>query len=215
MKHVGNLFIIGDSYSTYEGYIPEGFCPFYTIEGREGNDVISVDQTWWKILIDNSDAELIQNCSWSGTTICNTGYEGADASHKSFISRFDKLCEQGFFKENKIDTVLVYGGTNDAGANSPLGEYKYDNFTKDDLYCVRPAIAYLAKRIKEELPNAQIVFIINEFIGAEVVDALKTVVEKKGVEKILINDKHLTFGAGHPTVKGMKWIGEQVIKYFE
>ena len=30
---LGNIFILGDSYSTFSGYIPEGYAPYYDEDG--------------------------------------------------------------------------------------------------------------------------------------------------------------------------------------
>ena len=29
MKSIGNVFVLGDSYSTFKGYIPEGYATYY------------------------------------------------------------------------------------------------------------------------------------------------------------------------------------------
>ena len=134
MKKLGNLYILGDSYSTFEGYIPPTHEYWYKTEKQTCTDVTNVEETWWKIVLENTDVNLILNDSWSGTTICHTGYSGCDASNRSFVTRFDKHIEEGFFDENKIDTVFVFGGTNDNWANSPLGELKHSDWTKEDLY---------------------------------------------------------------------------------
>lgn len=46
-----NVLIFGDSYSTFEGYIPNGFAIYYSkTEGGE-TDVRAVEDTWWYPLI--------------------------------------------------------------------------------------------------------------------------------------------------------------------
>ncbi|MBQ8588463.1 MAG: hypothetical protein IJ454_03635, partial [Clostridia bacterium] len=85
---LGNVFILGDSYSTFQGYIPEGYAHYYGEEGPNylesnpemkltANDVCDVAHTWWYDLV-KENGTLLRNCSWSGTTICNTGYHGKD-----------------------------------------------------------------------------------------------------------------------------------------
>lgn len=108
--NLGNIFILGDSYSTFEGYIPEGVAPYYKISGPyykcekcelgEG-DVFNVEETWWYELC-KENGKLIRNCSWSGTTICNTGYNKSDNSSCSFIARFDHLVQEGFFEKTRL-----------------------------------------------------------------------------------------------------------------
>ena len=209
---IGNLLIIGDSYSTYKGYIPEGFAVYYSKEGRGDPEFMvtkmEVEDTWWMRLINSTDANLVENNSWSGSTLCYTGYNG-DCSHtSSFIYRYRQLKERGFFEENKIDTVLVFGGTNDSWANAPLGELKYGDFEESDLFNVLPAFSYFMKTLKEDLPEARIVFIANCDIKEEIIDGARQAGEHYGVDVVALSG--VTKEHGHPNVQGMKEIFEQV-----
>ena len=105
--------ILGDSYSTFQGVNPEGYNPFYP---NDRNDVTEVSQTWWDLYIKAKGYELDKNDSWGGSTICGTGYGRMDASRNNFISRVDRL--------GNPDIIFIFGGTNDAWANAPLGEYQ-------------------------------------------------------------------------------------------
>ena len=58
------LSILGDSISTYEGWIPEGNSVFYPHNGA----VQDVSQTWWKIVLDEAGFVLCTNGSSSGST---------------------------------------------------------------------------------------------------------------------------------------------------
>ena len=114
-----NVLIFGDSYSTFENFIPDGYAAYYTKAGHPGTDVRRVEETWWHQVITKADMNLILNNSWSGSTICYTGYNNTDCSQSSsFIYRLRKLIEQGFFEKNKVDTVFVFGGTNDSWADA-------------------------------------------------------------------------------------------------
>ena len=96
-----NVLIFGDSYSTFEGYIPQGYDVYYTKNGD--NDVKSVDKTWWYSLITETNSKLVLNDSWSGSTIGYTGYGNSDCSKSSsFIRRLRKLSEEGFFENNTM-----------------------------------------------------------------------------------------------------------------
>lgn len=70
--NVGNLMILGDSYSTFEGYLPDGNATWYKDGGSDKTDVTSVDQTWWRLFVKNTKANLVLNertpfnC-WHGT----------------------------------------------------------------------------------------------------------------------------------------------------
>ena len=94
----GNVVIFGDSYSTYEGYIPEGYLSYYEKDATEGTDIRDVSETWWHLLMAQTDSTLVLNDSWSGSTMCYTGYNNTDCSKtSSFIYRFRKLLSEGFF----------------------------------------------------------------------------------------------------------------------
>ena len=54
---------IGDSISTYAGYVSEGYSYYYP-----KGDVTSVNDTWWKKLADETGMKLLKNCAWSGST---------------------------------------------------------------------------------------------------------------------------------------------------
>lgn len=45
MIEIGNVMILGDSFSTFEDYIPDGYATYYTKVGHENTDVNDVTQT--------------------------------------------------------------------------------------------------------------------------------------------------------------------------
>lgn len=138
MSGFGKLLILGDSYSTFKGYISPECEHWYDENPRGANGVNRVEQTWWHQLISQTDTEMLLNCSWSGTTICHTGYTG-DCSYKSFVGRLERLIEEDYFAQHTADTVIVFGGTNDSWADSPIGELKYADWQREDLFSVLPA----------------------------------------------------------------------------
>lgn len=200
-----NILIFGDSYSTYEGYIPVGFNTFYP-----RLDVQRVEQTWWMRYIQKTNGRLIQNNSFGGSTICYTGYNGEDYSHtNSFIYRYRQLKEQGFFKKNKIDTILVFGGTNDSWANAPLGGMQFSSWEEKDLFQVFPAICHFAYCLKNDFPEAEIVFLINSELKEEVQNGIAEIARHYGVKFLRLQD--IDKEAGHPTDKGMQSICKQLL----
>ncbi len=51
------ISILGDSYSTFEGYIPEGNAIWYFAKTDTARtDVVNVDQTWWRLLLQNGSS---------------------------------------------------------------------------------------------------------------------------------------------------------------
>ena len=212
MVKLGNLLILGDSYSTFEGYVPDQYEVYYSKSDAGETDVDDVEQTWWMRLLNSTESELLLNSSWSGTTICNTGYHG-DCSDNSFIARFEQLVEAGFFRENQVDTMLIFGGTNDSWADAPIGELQYSGWRKEDLYFFLPAACYLIHRVKTVLPRARVICVINTEMKDAIAGGIKTACEKFGAEAIALNE--IEKQSGHPDRTGMAQICEQILRYLE
>ncbi len=208
-----SIFILGDSYSTFENYNPEGYAVFYSENPSVLTDVSRVEETWWHRFASETNGTVVRNCSFSGTTICNSGY-GGYCPDTSFIGRFDKLASTGFFKDNHVDLFFIFGGTNDSWAESPVGNLKYNDFSEDDLRSALPAFCYLLMRIKECVPHARVVNILNDVvIKSELTDGYREACRHLGVECVEIGDFDIM--EGHPTVLGMEQIGKAVITSLE
>lgn len=195
--------ILGDSYSTFGGYIyPETNLAWYngSDRGRAKNDVENVGETWWHQLLAIKGDSLEVNNSYSGATICCTGYGGRDFSDRSFITRAINL--------GNPDVILVFGGTNDSWAGAPIGEYSYSDFTKEQLYSFRPAFAYLLQLLQTLYPKARIVNITNSELSPEVTESMQTICNHYGVENVQLHD--IDKQSGHPSVAGMKAIATQL-----
>lgn len=214
MVDLGNIFILGDSYSTFLGYNPEGYEYWYDTAPSQMTDVTRVEQTWWMQLLARTHGQLVRNCSYSGTTICHTGYDGADCSDRSFIARLDKRIGEGFFRENRIDTLFVFGGTNDSWADSPVGELQYGNWQKEDLFRVLPAVCYLLHRLKTQLPKVRVIVLINgDELKPEITEGLQTACRHYGTEQMTLGG--ISMCEGHPNIAGMSRIADQVQQYLE
>ena len=212
---LGNVLIFGDSYSTYEGYIPEGYDIYYYKDCRENGEVKSVNETWWHRVITEMGGNLVRCDSWSGSAICYTGYWGADRSEtSSFVGRFQRLKKEGFFEKNRIDTVFIFGGTNDTGNDSPLGTSMYEGHSREDLYCVLPAISYLMSELKKTLPDACICFIVNdEYLKPEIRDEFFRCAKYYGRDAVM--PEGVDKKGGHPSTLGMEQIAKQVVDYLK
>ena len=205
-----NTLIFGDSYSTFKGYVPDRYAVYYPENDKFETDVKNVCQTWWYQVVEEAGFKLALNNSWSGSTIGYTGYNNTDCSKSSsFIYRLKQLIESDFFEENQIDTVFVFGGTNDSWSNAPLGEIKYSDWQESDLYFVLPAVCYFLNIIKQTLPQANIYCLINTEIKTEIASCMKDACAKYNIVPITFNaiDKK----CGHPTIQGMKDMKERVL----
>lgn len=205
-----SVSILGDSYSTFQGYLqPDTNAVWYWDSPEAQNtDVHSVRETWWHQFIKKNGYRLCVNNSFSGSTICNSGYKRdkldyADYSDRSFVTRMKNLgCP---------DIIFVFGGTNDSWAGSPIGEYKYAGWMPEDLYAFRPAMAKMLSVMVDYYPNVEIYFLLNDGLKEEINESVKTIcayyqipcIELKEIDKI----------NGHPSIKGMKQICEQIEAY--
>lgn len=204
-SHPLKVSILGDSYSTFEGWIPEGYLAWYKPVPKEGRptDVTEVDQTWWKLFIDRNGYELERNNSYSGSTVCNTGYDGRDYSDQAFISRIGMLGDP--------DLILVFGGTNDAWAGSPIGDYVWSAWEPGQLYSYRPAAAYMVSGLKDAYPDARIVVLINDEISDDVKTSTAEICTHYGIPYLQLEG--IEKMSGHPDRKGMEQIVEQLEEF--
>ncbi len=196
-----SISILGDSYSTFRGFVqPDSNYVWYPQADAKNNDVQDIRQLWWQQLIRNKGYRLCQNNSFSGATICHTGYEKADYSDRSYCTRLWYL--------GAPDVILVFGGTNDTWAKSPIGEFQYADWQQSDLYQFRPAMAYLLTNLLNRYPGTEVYVIINDILSEEVTASMKTICDHYRVPYILLHDIDKQWG--HPSQKGMQQIAEQV-----
>lgn len=212
------MSILGDSYSTYGLWIPAGNSVWYGIDGEDGNNsqtnnVNSVTQTWWYKLCKKLGVSLMLNESYSGSTICNTRYSGGDASGYSFIHRMVNSMGQENALKPKPNIIVLFGGTNDSWANSPLGELKYSDWTDDDLKNVLPAICYMFYYVQKWNPGALILNVVNTGLKQEIVSGFQQATQYYGIENIVLSE----FGKenGHPNIDGMDSICDQIYNYIK
>lgn len=193
--------ILGDSYSTYEGYVrPDTNELWYFSPRRSSTDVDNVRQTWWHRFVSDNGYKLGVNNSYSGATISRTGYHGEDYTPRSFETRMPSL--------GNPDIILVFGATNDSWAGSPIGDYKYSDWTSEDLYSFRPALASLLSNMVDRYPNVEIYFILNSELKPEINESVREICRHYGIPVVALHD--IDKQEGHPTVAGMASIAEQV-----
>ena len=143
------LSIMGDSLSTFEGWIPEGYSVFYP-----QGELSSVEETWWKGLLSDTDMVLCANASSSGSTCIGDSTSADDPRYGCSDFRIEGL--KGVDGVSP-DIILVYMGTNDLVEDIPLGrndgrqsveEGMITNFS--DAYCL------ILDKLASAYPEAQI-----------------------------------------------------------
>lgn len=119
--------ILGDSISTYQGWIPEGYACFYP---DPDNDIKDVSQTWWMQVIQNTGMRLLVNGSWSASTVCGDSRaenSGAGCSSHRIV---DLMGNTGTVP----DVILVYMGINDFFHSIDLGSFSGTATYRNDHY---------------------------------------------------------------------------------
>jgi len=199
--------ILGDSYSTYEDFVTPSTNElwYYAKNSDQKTDVKDVRQTWWHQLIKENGWRLAVNNSYSGATISYTGYDGNDYSPRSFNTRMDNL--------GQPDIIFIFGATNDSWAGSPIGDFKYEGIKKTDLYEFRPALAHMLRWMTDRYVNTEIYFILNTELKEEINTSVKTICAHYGVPVITLTEVDKI--SGHPSVKGMRQIADQVNSFLK
>ena len=202
-----SVSILGDSYSTFEGYVtPDTNLTWYFLDRKvKDNDVVAVEQTWWHQLLKKNDWKLCVNNSYSGSTISSTGYRGEDYSDRSFVTRASNLGDP--------DIICIFGGTNDSWVPAPIGEYKHSGWTTDDLKAFRPSLEKLLHYMKRRYLGVDIYFILNSELSDAVNASVRAICTRYSVPVIELHD--IEKKAGHPSIEGMKAISQQVDEFIK
>ena len=236
------ISILGDSISTFSGYIPvaDGHNLTHRARYPQSNLLTDVALTWWHRLITNLGAKLGVNDSWAGSRVhnsasSNSGDQGPDACMAS-ITRISNLGANG-----TPDIILFYGGTNDAGGKITIGEFdSTSNYTSVDLTSTTwssfaDAYKTAIMRLQYYYPDTKIISLLpmwtTSYYTIANMDAygevVKEICDYFGVpvidlRKCGINwqNKGYTLGDGiHPTAVGMelmeKYIRRQLFSLFE
>lgn len=145
-KYQGKKFsILGDSISTFVGYVPSGNAVYYN-----GNNcgVTSVNDLWWKKLIDSVGASLLVNESWSGS--CVTTVNGETSA--GCMGR----CENLGTASQDPDVIIVYLGINDFNGGVSIGSYNGNGDIPTNTTTFREAYAIMLNKILTKYKSAEV-----------------------------------------------------------
>ena len=191
--------IIGDSISTFnaDGYKTEGYAQYYP--NTSVPDVTSVEDTWWKKVLDACGCVLEKNASYSGSRATNT-----DSSKPSFYAR----CTTALL--GNPDTILVELGTNDSNGTVAIGEYDYTT-AYTSLSEATFATAYIKgiKALKALYPNAQIICVALNMDTAYR-NAICKIAQFLGCNHVTSKAYEKGYGS-HPNAHGMRQIASAVL----
>lgn len=203
--------ILGDSYSTFKGWIDPQTNDVW--EHYEDIGVTNIEQMWWHKVAAEKGWVLDKNNSFSGSLICNfQDFEGGGHyAPNSFIRRMNNL--------GNPDVLFILGGTNDVWQDAPFGDYVYSDWTDAQLCCFRPAMAYLLDNMCRLYPNTKVYFLletnpcpggISEETRLNLVESAHNIANHYGIECI---DLTIHKDWWHPDVEGQKNIADQVLEY--
>lgn len=211
------ISILGDSISTYVGYNKYGYSVYYKDDRLYDNDITSVDDTWWKQVIDSIGGELCINNSYSGS--CVAGAFETSACSKERCSNLHA--------EGNPDIILIYMGTNDRGfevgigMDAPMDKLKFygayrtmlrqikNNYPSAKIVCATLLMGYL--KDSQNLAYDRFMREDTRYNGA-----IRLAVKEEGcllADIALADERYETLDYCHPTKKGHKeitrlWLAE-------
>lgn len=216
-----NISFLGDSITTFEGYIPLGTGHY------PSSDVATVDDTWWMKIINQSEGQLqlLINNSRSGSQMTDTGQGiGADAG----VNRCENLSKDGILP----DIIEIRIGTNDYNRGVALGHFdpmSQEKAVKTDEFISAYCVAL--DKMTKLYPNARIILHTLPFNGyggfprvredgltlSRFNDAIKSIAKRYNCDLVdeeranfnIENIMLLTEEGLHPKASGMKRIYEQ------
>lgn len=194
--------ILGDSYSTFKGYITEGNNIYYP-RPEAVDDVLAVEQTWWHILMTRNNMRLLANDSFSGATIC-TDVRPSHVVANAYPAR----AERTFSGSIQPDYIFLFGGTNDNWLNKTIGQVQYGDWTEEDLKHTLPALCYVLDYLGKHNPQATIVVPINTGLKPELHQGMLEAAEHYGAVTVCLAD--IDKQTGHPSALGMRQIADQI-----
>ncbi len=187
--------ILGDSFGAYEGTTT---TPGFLIQYPD-KDVTEESQIYFRQLQAETSMTLRQNNSEAGTCVSYIGVMGnGNEVAVSFVNRSKDLQPANLF--------IVEGGTNDSYHYKP-GEYKWSDWTDDDLNTWRGALACVFSNIKTRYRQFDIIF-VQPNLNADMTEASRTICEHYGVPYCLLHD--LPMVGVHPNVEGHHLMGNQI-----
>lgn len=230
------ISILGDSISTFQGYIPAGYYDFFP-----GNGLVSdVNDTWWRRVLDDTGWMLYVNGSSSGAACVgdSTGTEDPQCGCNEF--RTGALYGPGNVAP---DVIIVYMGTNDLLQSIPMGDNDGTRqVAEGQILAFSDAYTLMLDKLLTKYPSSRIYCCTItqigdygtstpyvEFVNGENLTAadysarIRQIAANKNLPVIdlyscgiAVDNLHNTSADGvHPTPDGMKYIAEAVRKVLD
>lgn len=206
---VRKVSIIGDSISTFAGYIDPSYSAWYPGSDKNGTATVqSVEKTyWWKVIHEKMQyGELDTNNSYSGTKVVTEG------GVKGFVDRA--------YRCGDPDIIIIHGGTNDKNQSSPIGEYGFDlPMGQLDDMSYRSAYVKLVKMLQNRYDGVQIIVLVGDMLTREYALSNIEIAKHFGLPCVdftnggtINNDKtNIPKSSGsHPDAKGHQYMADRI-----
>lgn len=203
-KNRYEISILGDSISTYEGFNPLNYPVYYRGDQAYENGISSVNDTWWKQVIDAVDGELCVNNSYSGSLVTGNFFPSACSEERC----------SGLHGRDIPDIILVFMGTNDRGYGIEVQKFHEayrttlrrikKNYPDAKIICATLLSGY--RKDGEGKPNAE-----STAVESDYNDAIRSAAEKEGcllADLALSGKRYETLDGCHPTKNGHRTIAE-------
>ena len=190
------ISFLGDSLSTFKDSIPFGNVTYYP---NDNNDVTLVEQTWWMNLVNNSNAQLEINNSFSGSKV--SGSEGS-----SYTKRVENL--------GNPDYIIIHGGTNDIWQNVPAGTLHFD-LSKDNLNKNEFADSYdlMIRKCRDLYPHANIILVIPHSVSVEYTSIIEEISVHYNLFGLVdLHESSFVLVNGHYQIVDMQTVSSAVSK---
>lgn len=161
---------LGDSITTFEGWIPSDYGVYYTKEKQEASGITDVERTWWRQVLNATGMKLCVNASWTGSSVSSsrtTNSEGLSndntyAKMGCSTKRIADLTAGGgrpseVADGTKPDIIVVMIGINDFGDNVPVGNWAGEALPSEGSFnTFSEPYALMVSKIMTAYPNAEL-----------------------------------------------------------
>ena len=191
------ISILGDSISTFKGFIPDNYLHFYP---QSYGDVRNIYQTWWMQVIKGLGAGLFINNAYGGSTVCN----------------FDKFSTSN---DNRLKTLIINGKVSDVllifmGTNDCNSKYVNTNSFKDAYTTMLKKIQALSpgtEIILINLPSSKLYSVNSQYELNQVIRKCANQFNYKLVDISGLNLSDKLIDSAHPNSSGMKALSKAIL----
>jgi len=192
------IAILGDSISTYQGYVPAGYPTFYPYPTGDVNDV---NQTWWMQMVNTVGAKLFVNNSYSGSTVATSNVSA---------TQHDTRLATLLIGQEHPDVIIIYMGSNDCG--SPYVTFEQFKAAYKVMIDKIKILTPSAEIILATLPSSSLYTDSDRAQYNEAINEYATLYDLKIIDLASIDLKPDLLDSAHPAKSGMLKIANKAIE---